>query len=412
MRAFTISVTLICLISMAFSAAYPKSQDQYFEHPFTKKHLISVMVDTTKNPYGKKLVDRLVGDLEKLEVVKQKNIEFAVADLSEISMLRSHYKIDSNFVFFYYINNRLQKFGDFAELAENFINQTILYPDFLEKVSVFIREKVNRINAPISTTDEFLGLLEKHKIMAVYIGKPEGFFFNQYQDFAEKNIDFDFFHAKDSFVSDVIYYHGFQLPRPQNEVFFGIARHQSLLNEFDSKPIVVLDGKKSSEELRLFFDFERYPKLRDESTGEDSFFKMFNKNEKMILYVKNDQSPVEEKKEFLRAVYMMPKMFIFTEVSTKSSKWGAFMQMFIHANSNPMEDRVYIITAAFGELRIQMIPAQIVADKIIEGVQRFYQQNRGIFSELERSIFDGPQTEENQIEKDGEETGELVYQEL
>jgi len=94
------------------------------------------------------------------------------------------------------------------------------------------------------------------------------------------------------------------------------------------------------------------------------------------------------------------------------------MQMFIQGKQNPLENRVYIISAPFGEMRVQVIPAQIIAEKILEGVHRFYQQNRGQFNALEKMIFDSGRDankEDNMFEGDTvDEKGkeELVYEEL
>ena len=409
----------IYFLAIGFSIChiYPESQDDYFMIPISNKHVVSVIFDSKKNPYSKKMVDRLLGDLEKLEAAKTKDIKFVSVEISKIPMLKNHYSIETPFVFYYYIQNRLHRFGEFNELANQFLDQTLLYTDFLEKVSGFLKSRVDRICHPISSIGEYQTLLEKIKIFGIFIGKSEGFFFDQYYEFAEKNTDFNFFYAKDDFVSDVIYYHHLNLPRPQNEIYFGIARDNSLLTELDTKSLVMIDARKTMGELGLFYEFEKYPKLRGSSSGDDSFFRIFNKNEKLILYVRNKQSREEDLKEFKRAVYLLPKLFIFTEISVDDPEWGSFMQMFIHGGENPMENRVYIIAAPFGQLKIQMIPSQIIADKLIEGIQRYYQQNRGAFSELERQVFDGPEnppTPEYQDEllEPNQTNEEYVYQEL
>ena len=402
-------VTLI-LITPFFTISHPRNQDDYFNLANNHKHFVSCFFDSKKSSFGKKLAERLLSDVASLDFIKTKNFELAGTDFSDIQMIHNHYDIIGNFAFFYYINNRLQRFDSFSQLAEDFLSQKILYTDLLEKVTTFLKTKVDRINAPISSIEEFNHALANYKIIAVFIGKTQGFFFDQFTEFAEKNVHFNFYYAKDAFIADQIYFQKTQIPRPQNEDLFTIIRDKSLIDELDTKELVAIDAKRLMDDYNLFFDYEQFPKLRDPFHGDDIFFRLYNMNEKLIVYVYNDETSHEQLNQFKKSVYMLPKVFIFSYVNQNHAKWGSYMQMFIQGGQSPTPNRVYIIHARGGNMIVQVIPAEIVAEKIVEGVQRFYNQNRGSFKSVERQLLGG-----DDITEDAEpvtEENELVYQEL
>ena len=398
------------LASPSFSIVHPRTQDDYFNLAYQHKHFVSCFFDSKKSSFGKKLAERLLTDVASLDFIKAKNFELAATDFEDIPMIQGHYDIPGNFAFFYYLNNRLQRFDTFSQLAEDFLAQKILYTDLLEMVSNFLKSKVERINAPISSMEQFNHVLATHKIIAVFLGKTEGFFFDQFTEFAEKNVHFNFYHAKDTFIADQIYFQKAQVPRPQNEDLFAIIRDKSLIDELDTKELVAIDAKRLLDEYNLFFEFEQFPKLRDPFHGDDIFFRLYNMNEKLILYVYSDETSHEQLNQFKKSVYMLPKAFIFSYVNQNHAKWGSYMQMFIHGGQTPTPNRVYIIHTHGGKMFVQMIPAEVVAEKIVEGVHRFYTQNRGSFKPAERQLLGGDEVSE-ELEKVVDEN-ELVYQEL
>ena len=326
-------------------------------------------------------------------------------------MISNHYDITTGFAFFYYLHNRLQRFEEFTSLADDFLGQKLLYSDFLEKVTGFLRAKVGRVNAPLVSVADFNHALATHKIIGVFLGKTEGFFFDQYQEFAEKNVHFDFYHAQDSFVADQIYFQKTRVPRPQAEDLFAIVRDKSLIDELDTKELVAIDAKRLLDDYNLFFEYEQFPKLRGPAHGDDIFYRLYNMSEKLILFVFNDESSHDDFNQFKKAVYMLPRAFIFSYVSQNDPKWGSYMQMFIQAGQTPAPNKVYIVHATAGRMSVQLIPAEMVAEKIVEGVHRFYSQNRGSFKKAERQLLG---EEEIREEEEGPEVdeNELVYQEL
>jgi hypothetical protein len=288
-----------------------------------------------------------------------------------------------------------------------------------------LRDRVGRVNAPLRTVEEFNAAVGKHKIIGVYLGKLDGFFYEQYDDFAAKHIDFNFYHAANSHIADQIYQLTKKLPRPQDQDLFAIVRHPALIDEIDTQSLVAIDAHRLLDDYRAFFEYERFPKLRDASHGDDIFFRLYNNNQKLVLYVYNNDTSMEDLNQFKKAVYLMPRIFIFAHVNSADAKFGSYMQMFIHAGQNPTDNRVYIFHTAAGKLFVQSIPTDIVAEKIVEGVGRYFQHHRGLFSTGERSMVGDVEggkadSEDEKIRIDeGQSTddegageGELIYSEL
>jgi len=408
MRTFIKFMMAALTILSSLGMNTPTHQDDYFSYVQNTKHVLTGIYNSKKSSFGKKLVERVLNEVASQDFSKNQQIQMMAADMENIDILQNHYDIKGTFALFYYINNRLQRFEEFDELAQDFLNQKILWVDFAHKIETWVKSKVERINAPIKTVEEFNKAVSTHKIIAVYLGETEGFYFNQYREFAEAHIDFNFYHAYDNFIADQIFFLKTNLPRPQNENLFVIIRDKSLIDELDSKELVAIDAKRLMEDYELFFQYEQYPKLREPSFGDDIFFRLYNMNEKLVLYVYNDESSMDDFNQFKKAVYLLPKVFVFSHINTAHPKYGSYMQMFVQAGQQPTENKVYIIHVHMGHMNIQVVPAQVDADKIVEAVNRFFRQNMLKFTSAERSALGGDVETQNGDEGEGE----LAYTEL
>jgi hypothetical protein len=406
---------LTALAASTLALAFPHTQDDFFRETFDNKYFAVVFFDAKRNQFGKKLVDRLLNDLVLADVIKEHDVKLAQADLSEITMLREHYDITGSFAFFFYINNQLQRFDGFSELAEDFLGQKLLYADLLEDTTKFIKGRLGRINAPLRSMEEFQQTLKTHKIIGVYLGKTQGFFFDQFTEFAGRHQAFNFFHAANHFVADQIYQGAVGLPRPQEQDLFAIVRDKSLLDEIDTKQLVSIDAHRLLEDYTTFFEYERFPKLRDLSHGNDIFFRLYNANQKLVVYLYNNETALEELNQFKKAVYLLPRIFMFAHANTQEPGFGSFMQMFIQAGQNPTENKVYIFHGMGGKLYAEVVPASIHAEKIVEAVGRYFQHHRGLFSKGERALVGDSDQESDQDGDQGTPANaeaELVYSEL
>lgn len=408
MRTFIKFMVVALTILSSLEINTPANQDDYFIFTQTKKHVLTGIYSSKKSTFAKKLIERVLNEIESHDFFKTHKIETMAADMDDISILQPHYDIRGTFALFYYINNRLQRFGEFDELAQDFLNQKILWVDFSNRIVTWIKSKVDRINAPLKSVEDFNKALAAHKIMGVYLGETSGFYFNQYREFAEAHIDFNFYHAYDNFIADQIFFLKTNLPRPQTENLFTIIRDKSLIDELDSKELVAVDAKRPMEDYEVFFQYEQFPKLREPSYGDDIFFRLYNMNEKLVLYVYNDDSSMDDFNQFKKAVYLLPKVFVFSHINTAHPKFGSYMQMFVQAGQQPTENKVYIIHVHMGHMSVQVVPAQVDADKIVEAVNRFFRQNMLKFTSAERSVLGGDLETQNGDEGEGE----LAYTEL
>jgi hypothetical protein len=419
MRSPLITILLFIFSLLNSSLIYPKTQDDYFYLTINTKYVLSALFDSSNHKFDKKLSERLLNDLSKDEFVSKKQMKASITDFQDVSMLKSHYDITDSYAFMLYINNQMIRFDAFAVLAQNFILQKETYDSLLAKTISFIKSSFERINAEITSLEQFNSQLSTHKIIAVYLGQNSVFFAEQFQNFSEKHIKFNFYHVKDNFIADQIFYQKTNLPRPQSQDIFAIIRDSSLVNDIDDKALVSISANKFIDEYELFFEYEQFPKLRDQSHGDEIFFSLYNKNEKLILYVHGDDSPLDDFNEFRKAVFLLPKVFIFSHVNLNSAHAGSYLQMFIQAAKTPLENRVYILHTVVGKMIIEQIPAEIYAEKIIEGVNRFYEQNRFTFKKSERNVLGGEDWREEEVENEengenegNERNGEMVYDEL
>lgn len=98
-----------------------------------------------------------------------------------------------------------------------------------------------------------------------------------------------------------------------SENSFVILRDESLVNEFDKSRLTKFDNFHSVYQLEKFFEFERYPKLRDCSWNSKNVDEIFYKRQFMLVFIPKEEEEPEKDWEFEKAVQYLPKRMIYSK---------------------------------------------------------------------------------------------------
>ena len=119
-----------------------------------------------------------------------------------------------------------------------------------------------------------------------------------------------------------------------------------MITPFDSNRIVPFTQLSDEKSLSTFFDFERYPKLMNDTWGNSIVKRLFFKDEKLALFVDSDGQHLEHKNAFEEFVALMPKRMIFSWVDLNSKLMGSYMQLFMLSQVSMQPGQVYLINVS------------------------------------------------------------------
>ena len=143
-----------------------------------------------------------------------------------------------------------------------------------------------------------------------------------------------------------------------------------------------LNPNINDELTNIFFNYERYPKYRDDAFGDEIAMKVFHNSEVLIFYIEpeNQESHLDV---YLEAIKALPKRFIYSSTSTSSLKFGSYMQYFLMGGANMEPDKVFIVYKQVpSTIKIEEIRGELSVENIQNFIYDFYQKNKQMFPEF------------------------------
>jgi hypothetical protein len=350
-----------------------ESQDDHFSqvHKFT--HDLRGFYDSESEPGTSNVMIKLFDDLSRSEFLMEHNFNLALVNINKVPSLKSHYDILKPSHFLYFIKNQMQIMPNFDDLVSAAINDPEHYDRLHKNVLEFVTAKFSRVTQEITSEDQFEKILQKDKIIGVFIGN-DGQEFDTFKEFAQTHIDFDFYYILQPIIANEIFYKRSRIEKPVMS-FFAIFRSAELITEFDPSIVVFTEKIKTLAELEAFFRSERYPKMIEGQDSSSLGYRIFSLGEKLVLYIHNEEDRTEIN-IFKETVKVLPKKFIFSQISTESSFFGSYMQYFMFGKTAVAPNKLYIIHLSYNS-EIEIIPFNdtLTREGMIKFVFTFYRNN-------------------------------------
>ena len=383
------------LLFLAISPIFPTQpitkitkENDFFSAGVENKHFVAGFYNSSDNPKAEEIVSNLLSDFSQDPQFQASKFLFAKVAFKDLDRIVTHYEIQGNCGLFYYIENQLQQFREFGMLANEYLQGTLSKNEFYSRTHDFLTQRHDRIAKEVRTIEEFNAVLNEHKIIGVYLAGSSPEFGSSFEHLAHKHIDFDFFKIMNLELARQVFLQTTKGQYKGNELI-SIIRHKEVLTEFDSKEFVGIDASKSYERLRVFFNFERYPKLRTEADGANVFMSIFHKLEKLIMKTYTPDTPHEQMEAFEEAVQRLPKGLIYATVNTGSPAVGNFLQIFAMAKEKMQDNRMYFVDSEKHEFHIHELVCEDDAESIVQEVWNIYRKKSDLFKGPEREQFEG-----------------------
>ena len=363
-------------------------ENDFFSAGLENTHFVAGFYNNLDNPKAEEIVSDLLSAFSNDPDFQTSKFIFGKVAFKDLSRIITHYNVEGNCGLFYYIENQLQEFREFGMLAGDYMQGKLSKNDFYSKTHEFLTERYERIAKEIKTVDEFNAALNKHKIIGLYLAGSSPENEDTFDHLAHKNIDFDFFKIKKLELAKQVYSLTTKSEYDGKELIT-IVRHKQTLTEFDSKTVVSIEANRPYERLRVFFNFERHPKLRTEVDGANIFMSSFHRGEKLVLKTYTTDTPHEQLEVFEEAVQRLPKGMIYATVNTASNLVGNFLQIFQMAKEKMEDNRLYFIDSELHEFHILELDCEDEAESIVQAVWNIYRKKIGIFKGPEKEQFEG-----------------------
>ena len=363
------------------------SQDEHFNKVLDNDHVVIGFYDSEKAPDSRDVIKNLLDDLTRAESLGNRQLHFGFADLSEIPFLRSHYDIDTDSGFFYFVKNQLQKMPNFSPQVEKTLKSPSSYAKLLQNSLDFLNQRFNRISAPLANIQELREALHDHGVIGVYIGKEDKSFAT-FKSFAATHIDFDFYHVFDRELGENIFKYKTTQALPDKPVL-AIIRSAELVTDFDDQALVFTDRLTSARSLEKFFAYERYPKMLGDQDAESAVNRLLYHHQAMLMFVGGSDHSSENYQAFVKAVKVLPKKLVYLTIQHDSEKLGSLLQLFMMSNQSMASEKVYFVRIE-GAADVSVVPLTKTVTKtnVIDFAQPF-------IDEIERTSRTNPDKHEH-----------------
>lgn len=233
----------------------------------------------------------------------------------------------------------------------------------------------------------------------------EDYFLKSFKEFSLSHVDFDFFYTTDPELSNIIFANMVHERKPDYDIL-AIMRSPEALTEFDTNSFVYINPNLNQQLTEVFFTYERYPKLRDESYADEIAMKIFHQNELLVVYIEPKDTAESNLSVFKEAIKALPKRFIYSFVKVDSMKFGSYMQYFLMSNANMEPDKVYIVYRSLpANIKVEAINGPMTPENVQNFVYDFYERNKNLFVEFDMEKI---QEERKKKEKEDELIKEFV----
>jgi len=319
---------------------------------------------------------KLFRGLGGLDIVADYAVKLLLVDFLHISFLKEHYGFEKNPNMIFFAKNQMAVFKEFAEFVEKAVDSEKAEKVLFDRSQFFLHNRIGQIAKHIYSRTNFNSIVKEKKIIGVFIGEREKGL-KAFIRFAAIHPDFSFYYVTDDILAGELFAQ-FQRPRASKNPVFAIVRDQSVLDEFDTDPFVITDSLDSTSTLARFFDFERFPKLRNENLVHSITFNLFSNQDKILLYVGYDSSKTKNFEEFRRAVKVLPKRLVYTYTFANTQGMGYYMHLFMMAGLTVTVETIYMIhILPSRKIEVITMSKSLTKENIVNFVFEFYEKQKG-----------------------------------
>jgi hypothetical protein len=148
--------------------------------------------------------------------------------------------------------------------------------------------------------------------------------------------------------------------------------------------MVTFSGLANESALRNFFNFEKYPRLRDCSYASKNVDSIFFEKQVIIFYLSKSEEETPKSKFFENAVKQLPKKFIYAHCALTDQDSNHYLQLYIRSGVNFIPDSInFIFVSPSRNAKIEQM-LEFDSQSLIEKIQEFYERNKYLFEESEQ----------------------------
>lgn len=373
-------------IASAIEIHNPETQDDYFTLLWSKEHIAVGYYDSKVTKNSLKLMKTIFESFSSLQILEKWDFALIIVDLSKIEMLHNHYSMQSSSNFYYFIRKQLVKCPDFDIKFEESI-ETNNFELAKNQAQEFLFHEIDKIVQKLTDLEMFESQLEKEKIIGIFFGDVLDQNFALYEKWTALYHNFAFFYTFDEELKKSIFKAKTTLFQTSSPML-AIIRSDQLLTAFDEQKIVWTSDFKDEKRVSMFFEFERNPKLLDDSWGNNITHSMFFKDHRMLLYVSSDNSNEGLFNIYQQAVSILPKRMIYSYVNINSINIASYMQLFMLGKVAMQPEKIYVITVLpTRTVEVLDLREKINVQNILKFVNDYIGRNRDYFG-IEKSQED------------------------
>ena len=384
-------VSLVLMLCLSFHAEWVQleSHGPHFTNTFKEPYVLLIAYNSEPHPGIDVAIRDALTSLEDDEFVKENEIILEWADCVQNEFWNKHYDLDNKNGLRFFIKNQMTTMPDFDEKVLKMMNKEWTAEQLRESVVDLMRREIDDIVNPISTLEMLTSRAKEEGVVCVYLGEKSQNF-DRYFQFARKHTDASFFYNFDLKFKQEVYMKLSGLVVPKGDVF-AIVKSEDMLNDFDPYQVVSLESFDTEKEMATFFEFERYPKLRNEEHANDVVRNMFFKGQILFLYAYKGTPDPQTKLVFEESVKILPSKIIYATVDTESRGSASYLQLFMMSNQMLMpETMTMLYVTPSKKVKIEAFNGEKIINNIVDFVYDFYKSKQPLVEQMTRHLYDMP----------------------
>lgn len=394
-------IGVICVLAMGVVGDWVQleSHGPHFSATYKQPYVLLILYNSNASSKAEKAVKQALTSLKDDEFIKKNEFVLEWVDSGKQEFFDDHYDLLGKHGLRFFLKNQLIKMDDFDERVNSLLEGKTTGEELKEEVLSLLKSKIAGIAVEINSLSELKQLLHDNPVVALYLGDDNKNYY-RYFKFARKNIDFPFFFSFSQELKQEIYMTLSGENVTEDDVF-ALIRAESEISAFDPLQMITNSSFKSERKMDTFFDFNRYPKLRDESYAGEIVKKMFFRHQSLLLYVHGKEADPNNKRQFEEAVRVLPNNTIYASTGTDTQESSSYLQLFMMSQQMMHPESVYFLyVSPSKKVKIERLNTEIVGKAIVEFVMTHMERNEPLFDQMSRHLYDKDSEEEEVVSED------------
>ena len=350
-------------------------------------HAVVGYFDSLREPASKTKMINFLKKMKKEEVLIRDEFKFYALDMRNSSLYRDVYNITSSMALIYSVNSHIHKFRVFEKMADLHLKGKLSEKLMFTKTMEFITHKLGKLRSKINTLEEFEKKLQKHKLLAVFLGNRNSPNEEHIYRLAMTHQVGRIYRIFNNTLSRQVYqkHANHELGESEKFCFF---RHESTIDDVNFHPIKCIKASAKFHKYDVFYHAERHHKLMTHLHTRQMYSRYLGYNHQILIYLYNGMSSSDHLEEFKKAVRRLPNHFGYAAINVDLNEDKETIETLFSTDAATVEiDSVYICYENYRTREVIKMEETINEKAVEKFLITFFLENQRLYKSYQEKVI-------------------------